>query len=172
MNPNGSVLNVGWKTHVRQAIVVTVVSASKRAGGEQMSDNSEESFFEKVEEVRQEQKSGERGGFHEEVPKRAQWATVTLAFLIGGIFGAVANPADPVSGFLIISLLLGGLAWAFATESGKKFRDEVSENMDGMQQQQQQSDSNTQASQICSNCGWQNPANNNYCHDCGEELDT
>jgi hypothetical protein len=97
---------------------------------------------------------------------------VTLAFLIGGIIGAVANPANPVSGFFIISLLVGGVVWAFATESGKKFREEVSENMDDMQQQQQQSDSNTEASQICSNCGWQNPANNNYCHDCGEELDT
>jgi hypothetical protein len=28
----------------------------------------------------------------------------------------------------------------------------------------------SQSSQICPECGWQNPVNNNYCHDCGTDL--
>jgi ribosomal protein L40E len=131
-------------------------------------DPSEQSFPEIVEQIRQERASGERETFTEKTSAQAQWTIVAVAFLIGGILGAVSNPTQPATGFFVIGGIFAGVAWAFATESGKEFREEVQENMD--EAQQQQASSSSQPKRICSECGWQNPQSNNYCHDCGSEL--
>lgn len=136
-----------------------------------MSDDSDQSFKEAVEEIRQTTEPEEENDDSQNGPSpQAQWGIVAGVFLVGGIFGAISNPSDPVSGFLVIGLISGGVAWAFATESGRIFREEFMENMEQAQQQQQQNTSNSKPKVICSNCGWKNPKGNNYCHDCGEEL--
>lgn len=138
-----------------------------------MSDrDSGQSFTERVEEVRQQRAAdGERGDlgrFHEEISKETQWGIVVAAFLGGGVLGAVANPTQPGSGFFTVGFLCGGVAWAFATESGTVFREEFVENVNENQQQQQATPSKPKV--VCASCGWQNPKGNNYCHDCGERL--
>lgn len=137
--------------------------------------DSDKSFFERVEEIRAERGSGKTGSnsdkssnvgaFHEEVSQQTQWAIVVAAFLGGGFIGAIANPMQPVFAFIVMGAIFGGVAWVFATESGKAFREEVES-----QQQQQQSSGSSEPKVVCSECGWQNPKNNNYCHDCGAEL--
>lgn len=91
------------------------------------------------------------------------------SFLVGGILGAIANPASAGSAFFVVGIFFAGIAWTFATEEGKEFRKEFKKNMDDAQQTQQQNSSSA-PSIVCSNCGWQNPEDNNYCHDCGEEI--
>lgn len=217
---SGSVPNAVWKTHEKQTTAAIVAFPSEQEATKGMSDDSEPSFRERVEnireeraseqqsdssekehieddadqsfderaeetaddakqsfrdrveEIKRERESGKREGVQEETPQNVQWGIVAAAFLVGGILGAASNPAEPVSGFFVIGFIAGGVAWAFATESGKAFRKEFKENMDEMQQQQQQSTSSSQSKVICSNCGWKNPETNNYCHDCGEQLRT
>ena len=130
-----------------------------------MSSESDQSFREKVEEIKEQRESGEYDGPDKEIPRQVRWGAVVGAFLGGGLVGAIANPTQPVFTFLIIGLGAGGIAWAFATESGKQLREEIEK-----QQQQQQSSDNTEPKVVCSECGWQNPRKNNYCHDCGEDL--
>lgn len=130
-----------------------------------MSDDSEPSSQQEI----NERQTGEQTNPQEEIPSKARWGMVGGAFFVGGILGAVANPAEPLSGFFVIGLIVGGVAWSFATKSGKKFRTEFMENMEDAQQQQASSSSSPKV--VCSNCGWKNPKTNNYCHDCGEQLD-
>lgn len=75
-----------------------------------------------------------------------------------------------LSSLLIISLV--------ATKAGrmamKEFTEEMQEEMNKQNSQQQQqigTQSSSQPTQVCSECGWKNPKSNNYCHDCGSELD-
>lgn len=56
-----------------------------------------------------------------------------------------------------------------AVEAVNDFNEEMQEYDEQLNQQQQKSSS--QPKQICSECGWKNPKSNNYCHDCGTELD-
>lgn len=136
-----------------------------------MSDKK--SFDQHVEEVREEGEGGGQADFHKKTTSKFQWGIVVGISLLGGILGAFSNPMEPVSGFFVISFIFGGVAWAFATKSGAKFRKEFVDNIEGMEQQQQQSvstSSSTEQNMVCSNCGWKNPKSNNYCHDCGEEL--
>jgi hypothetical protein len=142
---------------------------------ESAQDDADQSFRERVEEIRNERKEGREGrsgeveNFQEEISQQGQWGIVVGTFLVGGILGAVSN-AEPVMGFFVGGLFFGGVAWAFATESGENFRKEFKENMEEAQQQQQQTSSNSKPKVVCSNCGWKNPKANNYCHDCGEQL--
>ncbi|MGQ3331221.1 hypothetical protein [Halorubrum sp. FL23] len=139
-----------------------------------MSDDSEPSFDEQVEEIRKNGEGGEQGDFYEKTSSQLQWGIVAGASLLGGILGAISNPTQPVFGFFVISFIVGGVAWGFATKSGRKFTKELFDNIEEMEQQQQQSVSTSTSSEpkiVCSTCGWKNPKNNNYCHDCGEKLE-
>jgi len=89
---------------------------------------------------------------------------VGLAVLFGGILGIFMNPSDPVSGFF------GGMA-LFAILGVILVVALVKEGEIGDFQQHQQSSSESKPKVICSSCGWKNPTTNNYCHDCGEELE-
>jgi Na+-transporting NADH:ubiquinone oxidoreductase subunit NqrB len=139
-----------------------------------MSD--EKSFDQHVEEVREEGEGGGQDDFHEKTSSQIQWGIVVGFFVVGGILGTIFNPAEPASGFLVFGFLIGGVAWALATESGRKSLEEfadIIEEMDQQQPQQQQSvstSSTVEKNVVCSECGWKNPKSNNYCHDCGEEL--
>lgn len=177
-NRNESAQNVDSKIHGTQITVAIVVLLSVLV--ERMSDDSDLSFRERVDEIRDEMNeetqtereegaADQRMSSQEEMPQQTRWAIVAGAFLVGGILGAMANPTQAASAFIGMGFLFGGVAWLFVTESGKKFRKEFAENMNDMQQQQQAS-SSSKPKVVCSECGWQNPKTNNYCHDCGSEL--
>jgi hypothetical protein len=161
---------------VKQTIAGIVASPLEKKSKEMMlmSDDSELSFEEQVEEIREKGEGGEQGNFHEKTSAQLQWGIVAGISLLGGILGAFSNPAEPVSGFFVISFIFGGVAWAFATKSGTKFRKEFVDSMEEIEQQQQEqsvsTSSNVDQNVVCSECGWKNPNSNNYCHDCGEEL--
>lgn len=100
-----------------------------------------------------------------------QWALVAVAFILGGFLGAVSNPNDPLFAFFVIGGIAGGVAWAFSTESGKAWRENIVDEMNEAQQQQGTTNSSsTKPKLVCQSCGWQNPAINKYCHDCGGEI--
>jgi len=88
-----------------------------------------------------------------------------LAVLFGGILGVIMNPSDPVSGFfggMVLFAILGVILVVSLVKEGEI----------GDFQQQQQSPSKSKQKVVCSSCGWKNPKSNNYCHDCGEELES
>ena len=83
----------------------------------------------------------------------------------GGILGLLANLSEPISGFVagvFLAGILSAVVVAAILSDGGGFNN----------QQQQQASSSSEAKVVCSSCGWKNPKSNNYCHDCGEELET
>lgn len=90
------------------------------------------------------------------------------AVFIAGVLGGALLIPDPMS-----ALFIGGLVAAAGslvlTREGVAWRRGVT-NLDADNQQQQQGVSNSEPTRVCSHCGWQNPVQNNYCHDCGGEL--
>lgn len=135
---------------------------------------SQKSLTEQKEEIQENltknREESEALSFQEAVSQDGVGRVLITTFIIGGIIGVIANPAQPVTGFLGIGFVFSGIAWLFGTESGARFREEVKDNMEEAQQEQQFSSSKPKV--VCSNCGWQNPKGNNYCHDCGTKLGT
>lgn len=121
----------------------------------------DKSFLQKLEEYNE----GDRDQNPiEEVP---QWK---IAIVTGGLIlvNLIAWPlllgGEATTAFVI---LVGGVfAVGMMTETGRSMVTEALEEIENQNQEQASSDE----SRVCSNCGWQNPVENNYCHDCGEKL--
>ncbi|QAU12509.1 hypothetical protein EKH57_07110 [Halorubrum sp. BOL3-1] len=125
---------------------------------------SQKSFSQKIEEFQ----NGER----EENP----WENVPKWKVFGGIIGIVLSLF-----FSIIFLLDGhlGLSGIFMmlpvilplilTETGRHFLKTLSEELEELDQTQHKS-TQSKPKRICSDCGWQNPQENSFCHDCGSKL--
>lgn len=65
------------------------------------------------------------------------------------------------------------LGHIIGTETGRKsFKKHWKEAREQNNQQQQYISSNSEPTKICSECGWKNPKENNYCNDCGFSLDS
>ena len=160
-----------------------------------MSDNDNQSFRDQVEEVRDENRSESNTNDNEfeqrmeelerEAAKKdveplytrlsdqAKAGAGVGLFIIGGILGAVSNPTQPIFAFFVIGILAAGVAWLTITKSGVAFRKQIAENAGNNNQQQQQQVSRGKKNErtvICQECGWKNPKQNNYCHDCGNEI--
>lgn len=99
--------------------------------------------------------------------------------LILAIWFTIASPENGLGAFISLLFLFLFLGFLVGTEGGRKAAkkaiedmQEEMENQNGQQQQQQVGGkSSSEPTQVCSECGWKNPKNNNYCHDCGSELD-
>ena len=98
-------------------------------------------------------------------------AVVASALLGGIIFGLMAAPGEFSSTFLSGVILAGTVGWLGFTRTGATFWKGTMKIIKGASQQQEQKPSSSEPTRICSNCGWRNPEENNYCHDCGKELD-
>jgi len=109
------------------------------------------------------------------VTKRKGVAIFAVSFILA-IWLTIGSPENGLGDFvfLLISLLIGG--FLIGTEGGRKAVKEFIDTIDldpGNQQQQQQrvGGKTSKPTKLCSECGWKNPKGNNYCHDCGKELD-
>ena len=97
------------------------------------------------------------------------WLITISAFLISG---TIVN-SQLQSGNFLSFLFVGGIVampfWVILTDSGAEWAmeaiSESNNNIGGSS-----STTSSEAKQICSDCGWQNPRTNNYCTDCGREL--
>jgi uncharacterized paraquat-inducible protein A len=87
--------------------------------------------------------------------------------ILGLIFGILRDPPAPIGGFVIGYLLfLISLVVILYTKLDRR-------RLLGrkqQQQQQQQVDQSSEPTVVCSECGWENTKDNNYCHDCGSKL--
>lgn len=100
------------------------------------------------------------------------WAIVISVFLLGGIGSTLLITDSNLVTFTIVGCLVAFPVWVVFTESGAEWW--VKEVMDSNSQELKQS-SDTMKSRsniICQTCGWQNNHENNYCHDCGAELES
>lgn len=85
------------------------------------------------------------------------------------VFSAMIMPPESA----VVWGMMVSFVSAFAiTQWGVVTRRVLSDHKQDTGSQQQQQSSSSKPKQICSNCGWRNPQTNNYCHDCGAELDT
>lgn len=125
---------------------------------------SDKSFTQKIEKFQ----NGEREeNPWEEVPKWKAFGGIIgiiLAVVLSIMFSLSGNPA---LGAIFLSLPI--IVPLVLTESGREFLRTVQEEMNDKNQVQQKS-TQSKPKRICSDCGWQNPQENSYCHDCGSEL--
>lgn len=147
------VQTAGWKTQKTHHIAEIVAFHSIR--GTTMSDVDEEEL-----------KLSQNEGIAILISSILLGALLTLG--VDGGIGAFVM-------YFLSSLLIICL---FGTKAGriemKKFMEDMQEEMNNQNSQQQQqigAQSSSQPTQVCSECGWKNPKSNNYCHDCGSELD-
>lgn len=100
------------------------------------------------------------------------WAIVIGAFLVGGIGSVLVVPSSNFVSFLFVGCIVASPFWFLFTESGARwYMSEVADSDSG--QSTQSVDLPTESAEtkiICQSCGWQNTYENNYCHDCGDEL--
>lgn len=99
------------------------------------------------------------------------------AFLLGGFIGAFVYSTNPLFGFFVFGLMASFSVSLIITEAGVALRRtmedidmDTNNSSDNQQQQQISTNQRSGPTTVCQNCGWQNPANNNYCHDCGNEI--
>lgn len=159
-----SVLIVGCKTQDPQNIAAIVDLPSNLLETRIMGDgDSELTFSERVEEIR-----GERG--HPSDDDVAMGPAKTIAIVVGGLFGigmviGALTSSQPVIGLFVVL----SMAFVVLAVIGYKNSDEV---MDGIQEanKRQKQVAHPKEKINCRECGWQNPRNNDFCHDCGEEL--
>lgn len=102
----------------------------------------------------------------------SRWKLVG-GFLITCIFvGASIGAFFAGSVFWGTTLLLVPLGlWFVFTESGREALESFAEGMNELEQSQQGQNKKSKPKQICTECGWQNHVKNNYCNDCGTELE-
>jgi len=100
-----------------------------------------------------------------------------LIVVVSIVLAAILAILDPDAGIgLFILYILGFmvLVYFIGTKEGRKdtmaIMNGTSEQRDEQQQQTVGGEAD-ESKRVCSNCGWQNPASNNYCHDCGEKLE-
>lgn len=101
------------------------------------------------------------------------WGIVIGAFLVGGIGSVLVVPSSNFLSFLVVGCVLASPFWFLFTESGARwYMSEVANS--GSEQSTQSVNLSTESAEtkiICESCGWQNTQQNNFCQDCGTELD-
>lgn len=138
-----------------------------------MSDENEDdmSYMERAEKIRKEKqrKNGENNATGIEDAEVAKKITIFLGtFLsVGLLIGSIAIGELGVG--LIVAVIAIGVLITLANVDNEAWG-EFLVDLEDINHQQQSSFSESDPTRICSSCGWQNPRNNNYCHDCGSEL--
>jgi hypothetical protein len=123
----------------------------------------EKNFMEKVEEYNNDKR--EKNPM-DEVPKWKIYGVIGLFILVDIIAGMLILSGSPGEGLLVILIPAAGVL--LLTQGGRDFLKYLKEEVDNKQQDQ----SDLEDVQVCPSCGLKNPDVNNYCHDCGEELNT
>ncbi len=101
------------------------------------------------------------------------WGIVSGFFLLGGLGSTLLIDGGNFVSFILVGCLVASPFWIILTESGAEWY--AKEVMDSSPEDlKKSSDTSTstksRSNVICQACGWQNSSENNYCHDCGEEL--
>lgn len=159
-----------------------------------MSDKSNSDFSDWAEEQTQDSETVEAKereqsdkSFHEKITEfqndereKNPWEEIPDWKLYGGIIGGSLSvvlsyyfifTGHPGWGAIFLSLPI--IVPLVLTEGGREFLKTVQEEMqEGMEEgnQAQQSSAQSKPKRICSECGWQNPQENTFCHDCGSKL--
>ncbi|AAG19404.1 hypothetical protein PNP59_13840 [Halobacterium salinarum] len=99
------------------------------------------------------------------------WGIVITAFIVGGIVSAVIIPSSNFVSFIFFGCLVASPFFFIFTESGAKWYMQKIVKSDSDQLNLTNSTPKQSRKKIvCQDCGWQNTQENNYCHDCGNEL--
>lgn len=127
-------------------------------------ENSDKTLHEKLTEFQNgEREENPRG----EVPKKK-----VFGIIIGGVLGSILSISLLLSGHTgwgLILLSLPIIVPLVLTENGREFMKLVHEEIQEGNQSQKKT-TRSKPKRICSSCGWQNPQENSFCHDCGSEL--
>lgn len=120
------------------------------------------SYMERVEKIRE-----EKQGKDKEMAKKIViflGSFLSLGLLIGFIAIGELGAGIIVAGIAIV------VSIALANVEDEAWEEFFLEELERAKQQQEDGPSESDPKRICSSCGWQNPSNNNFCHDCGSKL--
>lgn len=176
-NRRGCALNVGWKTLVVLHFVeiVDLVSTHPKIMSDTAPDISDidKTDAEELTDYHRQKLRQEEAEASEPKPVYLRGSPVTRGgavvglWIVGFIFGIIMQAPPPTAALL--GIITASIGFISITQRGVIMKRMMSD-LDLDTQQQSQTSSSPDSKRICPSCGWRNPDENNYCHDCGEEL--
>lgn len=140
------------------------INPREESSNEDDEEVTNKKFYEKVREYN----TGKRDtNPFKELPQWKIWGAVALLSGVVVIGFALLAAGNMGAAFLVFSAPFIGVL--ILTETGREFLRVLQEEMEEGNQQQQDT-SGIEPKKVCPDCGWQNPNEGNYCHDCGSEL--
>lgn len=99
------------------------------------------------------------------------WMIITIVFTIGGVGSLLLIPSSNFVVFVVIGIVIASPFWILLTESGAQWFMNKTNDLKSNQSQTVNDTSSLNKKIACHNCGWQNTVENNFCYDCGAELE-
>lgn len=137
-------------------------------------DDASQSFREHVEQIREDKygddSSGDGSGSDSEI-RLLDGIAIFVGLLFGvGIMIGIITSGQSAGSIIIFGAVLIGVGIGIA--SLVTDWDDFQQNVETLKDMQNENEVSSSSKTICSSCGWQNPSDMSFCHDCGEELST
>ena len=94
------------------------------------------------------------------------WGGLAVIFIMEFIGLLLIINGNPLLSMLVVASPF--VALLLYTDGNIEALKNLPDTIEKFQQQEKLAESKPQ--QTCQSCGWQNPKQNNFCHDCGSEL--
>lgn len=135
-------------------------------------DDSSQSFREHVEEIREDKYGNKRSddvsGSDSEI-RLIDGIAIFVGLLFGvGIMIGIVTSGTSAGSLIVFGVVLIGIGIGIA--SLVTDWDDFQQNVETLKDMQNPNEVASSSKTICSSCGWQNPSDMSFCHDCGKEL--
>ncbi|GGI95000.1 hypothetical protein GCM10008995_01510 [Halobellus salinus] len=115
--------------------------------------------------------NSDKGGLTADNNPVVSWIIIVVFFTIGGVGSLLLVPNSNFVVFVVIGIVIASPFWILLTESGAQWFMNKTNDSKSNQSQTINTTSTSDREITCHNCGWENPVENNFCYDCGEELE-
>lgn len=116
-------------------------------------------------------KNSEKEGLTADNNPVVSWIIIITAFIFGGVGSLLLVPSSNFVVFVVIGCVIASPFWILLTESGAQWFMNKTNDSKSHQSQTINTASSSSREIACHNCGWQNTVENNFCYDCGAELE-
>jgi ribosomal protein L40E len=107
-----------------------------------------------------------------DAPPKSHVTAIVLGSLVVSAILVSSSPDVGIVALIFYFIGFTTLGMMIFTKEGRNATKEIIQEVQQGDNKVQVENTSTERKQICSECGWKNPKSNNYCHDCGSELNS